>query len=126
MAVHGLAIVLSGVSLLAGAAVNNLTGLPAYPNLNSGAMDGVFRVEALGRWCSRFTGSTADSLDTVEEWYRKALRVASETDLIHDERFRPYPTLSGVKLAIGLDYVAVYRLPAQPTIIELHRCSWNH
>jgi hypothetical protein len=103
--------------------VTNLTGLPAYPNLSRAAMDDVWRTEALGRWCARFTATTTDSLQTVEDWYRKTLLRASETDLLHDERFKIYPTLSGIKLALGVDYVALYRLANQPTVIELHRCS---
>ena len=105
--------------------VGNLTGLPTYPHLNSAAMDDVLKTEALGHWCARFTGTTSDSLGAVEDWYRKSLAHASETDLLHDEQFRIYPRLSGIKLAQGLDYVALYRIPNQPTVIELHRCSWS-
>jgi hypothetical protein len=108
------------------APVNNLTGLPTYPNLDRAAMDQVLHTEALGRWCARFTATTWDSLDSVEDWYRRILKRASETDLARDERFGAYPTLTGVKLALGRDYVALYRLPNQPTIIELHRCSWSN
>src|SRR5579862_4044607 len=106
------------------ASIPNLTGLPAYPNLEKASMDDVYRTEALGRWCARFVATTADSLRSVEDWYRKTLARASETDLAHDERFKA-PTLSGIKLATGDDYVALYRLANQPTTIELHRCSWN-
>jgi hypothetical protein len=105
------------------ASVPNLTGLPAYPNLTRAAMDDVWRTEALGRWCARFTATTTDSLRTVEDWYRKTLLRASETDLVHDERFKIYPNLTGIKLALGVDYVALYRLANQPTVIELHRCG---
>jgi hypothetical protein len=108
------------------APLDNLTGLPTYPNLDRAAMDHILRTEALGRWCARFTASTWDSLDSVETWYRKTLKRASETDLSRDERFGAYPSLSGVKLALGRDYVALYRLPGQPTIIELHRCTWSN
>jgi hypothetical protein len=114
--------------LLAGnadAAVDNLTGLPAYPNLASGTMDKVFRTEALGRWCARFIGTSPDSLSTVESWYRKTLLRASETDLVNDSQYRALTALSGIKLAVGVDYVAVYRIDAQQTYIELHRCNWN-
>jgi hypothetical protein len=88
-------------------------------------MDDVYHTESLGRWCARFVASTPDSLGSVEAWYRKTLVRASETDLAHDERFKLYPSLSGIKLALGIDYVALYRLANQPTTIELHRCSWN-
>jgi hypothetical protein len=116
---------LCGAAAGAPASIPNLTGLPAYPNLSKAAMDDVYRTEALGRWCARFTATTTDSLRTVEDWYRKTLVRASETDLAHDERFKVYPSLSGIKLALGIDYVALYRLANQPTVIELHRCSWN-
>jgi hypothetical protein len=103
--------------------IDNLTGLPSYPHLDRAVMDDVFRAEELGRWCARFTASTSDSLSAVEDWYRKILARASETDLSRDEHFAIHANLSGIKLALGVDYVAVYRLPYQPTIIELHRCS---
>jgi hypothetical protein len=118
---------LIGVLLVgnAGAGIDNLTGLPAYPNLSSGTMDKVFRTEALGRWCARFVGTSSDSLSAVESWYRKTLLRASETDLANDSQYRALSTLSGIKLALGVDYVAVYRIDAQQTYIELHRCDWN-
>ena len=123
----GIAIVaaLCGAAAGAPASIPNLTGLPAYPNLSKAAMDDVYRTEALGRWCARFTATTTDSLRAVEDWYRKTLVRASETDLARDEQFKVYPSLAGIKLALGIDYVALYRLANQPTVIELHRCSWN-
>jgi hypothetical protein len=120
-----LAAALCGAAAGAPASIPNLTGLPAYPNLSKASMDDVYRTEALGRWCARFTATTTDSLRAVEDWYRKTLVRASETDLVHDEQFKVYPSLSGIKLALGIDYVALYRLANQPTVIELHRCSWN-
>jgi hypothetical protein len=116
----------SGAAQPAGSSVANLTGLPAYPNLTSAAMERVLKTETFGRWCARFTAETADSLSTVETWYRKALIRASETDLTHDNQYQIYPKLAGIKLALGIDYVAVYRAGNQETTIELHRCSWNH
>ncbi|HEY2682624.1 MAG TPA: hypothetical protein VGI93_03880 [Steroidobacteraceae bacterium] len=111
-------------TLLQAAPDDNATGLPAYPNLTRAGMDANFRTEALGRQCARFTGATTDSLLTVEEWYRKNLRNASETDLANDSSYKSYAALSGIKLALGRDYVAVYRVGIQETIIELHRCTW--
>lgn len=104
--------------------IGNLTNLPAYPNLSKAAMDRVLRAEDLGRWCATFTAVTDDSLGAVEDWYRTKLAHASETDLARDERFQAYPTLSGIKLALGVDYVALYKVANQPTVIELHRCHW--
>jgi hypothetical protein len=106
--------------------VANFTGLPAYPNLTSAAMERMLKTETFGRWCARFTAETSDSLSTVEAWYRKALIRASETDLTQDDQYRIHPKLAGIKLALGIDYVAVYRAPNQETTIELHRCSWSH
>ena len=103
--------------------VDNLTGLPAYPHLDRAVMDGLWRTESLGRWCSRFTGLTSDSLDAVADWYRQALRQASETDLARDPRFGANPPREGIKLAVGTDYIALYRIPNQATVIELHHCG---
>jgi hypothetical protein len=120
-----IAVVLCGAAAGGAASISNLTGLPAYPNLSKASMDDVYRTEALGRWCARFTAITPDSLRAVEDWYRKTLARASETDLARDEQFKVYPSLSGIKLALGIDYIALYRVANQPTVIELHRCSWN-
>jgi hypothetical protein len=104
--------------------LQNLTGLPAYPNLNRVVMDGVYRTDTLGHWCMRFWASASDSLSTVENWYRKRLTGASEIDLVNDKTYRNYSALSGIKLALGIDYVVVYKINAQaPTSIDLYRCS---
>lgn len=108
----------------AAAEVYNFTGLPAYPNLATARMDEATRVDRLGRQCARFAGSTFDTLGAVEAWYRKALPGASETDLRNDENYTAAAALSGIKLAVGVDYVAIYRLSNQSsTAIELFRCS---
>jgi hypothetical protein len=117
--------VLPGAALPAPLVIDNLTGLPTYPNLTSAAMDKVYRTETFGRWCVRFTAATSDPLSAVEAWYRRALIRASESDLAKDERYNVYPNLSGVKLALGIDYVALYRTSNLQTNIELHRCSWT-
>ncbi len=120
------AVVCTGVGTAAYPAVTyNLTGLPTYPHLDRAAMDDTWRTENLGRWCAKFTGETSDSLDAVEDWYRRSLNRASELDLSRDERFKGYPALAGIKLVVGVDYVALYRMPNQPTIIELHLCGGN-
>jgi len=104
--------------------VRNLTGLPAYPRLNSAVMDGVFRTDTLGHWCMRFWASAPDSLSAVEAWYRKNLLGASEIDLARDKTYKNFAGLSGIKLAMGVDYVVVYKTAAQPaTSIDLYRCS---
>jgi len=104
--------------------VSNLTGLPSYPNINSAFMDGVVRTDALGRWCAHFSASTGDPLERVESWYRKALLKASETNLEHDSTYAKYVSLNGIKLNLGVDYVAVYKISSQaPTTIDLYRCA---
>ena len=120
-----LACSLMGASSSASAAeVYNATGLPAYPNLIRARMDDVAKTDALGHWCIRFAADTFDRLDLVEAWYRKALVGASETDLNHDERYGSYAGLSGIKLALGIDSVTVFRTANQSTTsIELFRCS---
>jgi len=122
--------VLSVFSLLTGAShapaaeVINVTGLPAYPNLNTAKMDERTRNDWLGHRCAHFAGTTFDPLEIVEAWYRKNLKGASETELNNDENY-PNPTkVSGIKLAIGIDSVAIYRVPnVSVTAIELFRCS---
>jgi hypothetical protein len=104
--------------------VYNLTGLPLYPNLSRAKMDGVARTDALGHWCNRLAAETFDRLDVVQDWYRKALVNASETDLNNDERYKSLIKLSGIKLALGIDYITIYRTANQTTTsIELYRCS---
>ena len=106
------------------AETSNLTGLPAYPNLTSAVMDGTFKTDTLGHWCMRFWADTADSLTTVEAWYRKALVGSSAIDLTHDKTYKHYSGVVGVKIVLGLDYVVVYKTSRQaPTSIDLYRCS---
>jgi hypothetical protein len=104
--------------------IRNLTGLPAYPNLDSAIMDGTFKTDTLGHWCMRFWADTADSLTTVEAWYRKALTGSTEIDLSHDKNYKNYRGLVGVKIVRGIDYVVVYKTSSQAsTSIDLYRCS---
>jgi len=120
-----LVVSLSSVASIASAKdVDNLTGLPVYPNLSDAEMDSVAKTDALGHWCIRFAAETFDRLEVVEAWYRKALGHASETDLNHDERYKNYDKLSGIKFALGVDSVTVFRTADQSTTtIELIRCS---
>ena len=120
-----LALLVSASGSAAVPLVPNLTGLPTYPNLDRAAMDPVLHTEDFGRWCARFTATSSDSLETVAGWYRQRLRSASETDLQRDLQFAGTRPLTGIKLSVGRDYVAAYRLPDQRTRIELHRCSWS-
>jgi hypothetical protein len=118
-----LALLVSASGSGAASTIPNLTGLPTYPNLDRAAMDPVFHTEDYGRWCARFTATSTDSLEAVAAWYRQRLRSASETDLQQDLQFARARPLTGIKLSVGRDYVAAYRLPDQRTGIELHRCS---
>ena len=116
-------VLLSAVTTAGAEEVENVTGLPAYPNFSYARMDAVARTDKMGHWCNRFSGYAFDPLEVVESWYRKALLNASETDLKNDERYRNLD-LSGIKLAVGIDYITVYRITNQSsTIIELFRCS---
>ena len=104
--------------------VYNLTGLPVYPYLTTADMDDVARTDTMGHWCTRFTAQASAPLEVVEDWYRKALVNASETNLRNDQRYRDYLNLTGIKLAVGIDYVTVFRNGNQPTTsIELFKCS---
>ena len=104
--------------------VYNLTGLPVYPYLTTADMDDVARSDTMGHWCTRFTAEASAPLEVVENWYRKALINASETNLRNDQRYRDYSNLTGIKLAVGVDYVTVFRNGNQPTTsIELFKCS---
>ena len=104
--------------------VYNLTGLPVYPYLTTADMDNVARTDTMGHWCTRFTAQASAPLEVVEEWYRKALVKASETNLRNAQRYRDDVDLSGIKLAIGIDYVTVFRIGNQSTTsIELFKCG---
>jgi hypothetical protein len=106
------------------AETRNLTGLPAYPNLNAAVMDEVFRTDKFGHWCMRFWADTPDSLAAVEAWYRKKLTGSSEIDLARDKTYKAFAGLAGVKIVLGIDYVVVYKVNTQaPTSIDLYRCS---
>ncbi|MGB6352564.1 MAG: hypothetical protein WBF21_01160 [Steroidobacteraceae bacterium] len=104
--------------------VYNLTGLPVYPYLSAAEMDTVARTDSMGHWCTRFAAEASAPLEVVENWYRKALANASETNLHGDANYRNYVNLSGIKLAVGLDYVTVFRVGnGSTTSIELFKCS---
>lgn len=104
--------------------IQNLTGLPAYPRLRSASMDRIPKTDVLGHWCYRLTADTYDSLVAVQEWYRKTLVGASESDLTHDESYKDYTELAGIKLSLDLDYADIYQsVPHAMTTIKLVKCS---
>jgi hypothetical protein len=115
---------LAGAPYAISAETSNLTGLPAYPNLNRAVMDGTFKTDTLGHWCMRFWADTSDSLPEVASWYRKILIGSSEIDLTHDKTYKNYSGIVGVKIVLGIDYVVVYKASSQAsTTIDLYRCS---
>jgi hypothetical protein len=115
----------AGLAMPAGGApIANLTGLPLFPYLSRAAMDPLTRTDTLGRWCSRFVGETTYPLDKVEALYRTALKRASETDLTNDPHYQHFANLAGIKLALGIDYVTVFRVAGgAATSIELFHCG---
>jgi hypothetical protein len=73
---------------------------------------------------AQLTADTYDSLDAVQEWYRKTLVNASESDLTHDPSYKAYTELSGIKLSRDLDYVDIYKsAPQATTSVRLVKCS---
>jgi len=104
---------------------NNPTGLPVYPNVDYSRLDDRWRTDDLGRWCIRLAARSSDSLVTVENWYRRALAPASETDLRNDGDYASnYAELDGVKLTMNLAFVAVYKASkGAATSIDIVRCG---
>jgi hypothetical protein len=107
------------------AVVDNPTGLPVYPNVDNARLDARLRTDDLGRWCTRLSARSLDSLATVEDWYRQALSSASETDLRNDRDYESsYLQLDGIKLTMNLAFVAVYKASkGAATSIDIVRCG---
>jgi hypothetical protein len=104
--------------------VRNPTGLPIYPNLTSARMEDRLRTDYFGHWCMHVSATTSDSLSAVEQWYRRALRSASETDLRRDGAYGDGADLDGIKLSVNIDSIAVYKTSqGATTSIDLTRCS---
>jgi hypothetical protein len=112
-------------SLAVPADVHNPTGLPVYPNIDDARLDDRLRTDDLGRWCIRLSARSLDSLETVENWYRRALSTASETDLGNDRDYESsYVELDGIKLTMNLAFVAVYKASkGAATSIDIVRCG---
>jgi hypothetical protein len=88
----------------------NETGLPLYPNTNTGTQ---YPPSPAGY--AIYTCQSPDTLTAVEEWYRHALPKAKETEdnnqLTH-----------GIVLTNGKDKVLVYQLGKNPkAVIELQK-----
>ena len=104
--------------------LQNPTGLPVYPNAGAVYLENRLKTDAFGRWCMHMSADTSDTLVSVENWYRGSLLSASETDLRHDQTYRNYAQLDGIKLSLDLDYVAVYTVSrGARTSIDIIRCS---
>jgi hypothetical protein len=123
-AVCGLSL-MSSTSLAVPANLRNPTGLPVYPNIDNARLDDRLRTDDLGRWCIHLSARSFDSLATVENWYRHALSIASETDLRNDGDYeRSYVQLDGIKLTMDLAFVAVYKASkGAATSIDIVRCG---
>ncbi len=105
--------------------VNNPTGLPLFPNVDHAQLEDRLRTDDLGRWCMHFSARSFDSLATVENWYRRTLSSASETDLGHDRDYqRSYAALDGIKLTMNLGFIAIYQASTGAvTSIDIVRCG---
>ena len=108
---------------LASDSSKNTTGLPTYPRVDGGMMDPVPR-DTFGRKCTHFATDTPDPLQIVENWYRKALAGATESDVNKDSIYGDYFKLTGIKLSRGDDFLTVYRTEnGKSTSIELFKCA---
>jgi len=116
---------MTSASLAMPADVRNPTGLPVYPNIDNARLDDRLRTDDFGRWCIRLSARSLDSLATVENWYRRALSTASETDLRNDGDYESsYMELDGIKLTMNLAFVAVYKASrGAATSIDIVRCG---
>jgi hypothetical protein len=102
----------------------NATGLPTYPHDSGSSMDSVYRSIPNGQHCIHYTGSTADALAVVEEWYKKALPGAQADDVNKNSLYGGYFKLDGIKLVVGNDFVNIYRTErATQTSIEIFKCN---
>jgi hypothetical protein len=112
-------------SLAIAAVVHNPTGLPVYPNIDAARLEDRLRTDDLGRWCIHLSARSLDPLTIVEDWYRRALSTASETDLRNDGDYeRSYVQLDGIKLTMDLAFVAVYKASkGAATSIDIVRCG---
>jgi hypothetical protein len=116
---------MTGASLALSADLQNPTGLPVYPNIDKARLDDRLRTDDFGRWCMRLSARSLDSLGAVEDWYRRALSTASETDLRNDRDYQSgYAAVDGIKLTMNLAFVAVYKASrGAPTSIDIVRCG---
>ena len=124
MAVGAVALVLWWSGSTAFAALDrNTTGLPTYPHLTDAVMDSVVR-DTLGHKCIHYAATSPDRLETVEAWYRQALRGATESDINKDSMYGEYFKLVGIRLTRGTDLVTVYREEnGRATLVELFKCA---
>lgn len=113
----------------------NTTGLPTYPNDKGGRMDAVSRSLPNGQNCIHYASTTTDPLQTVIDWYKKALPGARVEDVNKDSLYGNYFKLDGVKLLVGNNIVNIYRMTGEinlpyvkkddvkKTSLELFKCS---
>jgi hypothetical protein len=117
---------LMGFIAAAGAAAKqqNTTGLPTYPHDDGGIMDATYRSIPNGQHCISYMTNTNDSLNVVEEWYKKQLPNAKTDDINHNSLFGSYFKLNGIKLLSGNDLINIYAdTDRNKTTIELYKCQ---
>jgi hypothetical protein len=104
------AVVLLGVPTQILAQKGNETGLPLYPNSNTGR-----QYPPNPEGYAIYTAQSSDTLTAVEQWYRHELPKAKEAQ---DDNKMTH----GIVLTNGKDKVLVYRLFNSPgAVIELQK-----
>jgi hypothetical protein len=113
---------LPGISVAGDA---NSTGLPTYPHIDAKAtsMDATYRSLPNGQHCVHFNASSADSLETVEAWYRSEMPGAKIRDVNENSLYGSYFKLQGISLLAGNYIVNVMRMGTdKATYLDLFKC----
>jgi hypothetical protein len=123
----GTLFVLAGWASARAEDVRRFAGLPVHPAVARNSVDPWLRTDSLGHWCAHLTGRTSASIEEVAAWYRNNWPDTSETDIAHDVAYAgAYAALQGIKLSLGFDSVAIYRIaPQAPTMIDIYRCGFD-
>ena len=87
---------------------SNSNGLPAYPHLNKALM--LPHDAYKGSLYAAYKQDTSDSLETVEDYYRKAWPGAQEGPTDNPNGY------VGIKLTKGQDFIAIYRFGLMKTV----------
>lgn len=122
-AVLGVALIGSMATSAAAGGQQNTTGLPTYPRDADGIMDPTFRSLPNGQHCISYMSNTSDSLNAVEDWYKKQLPNAKTDDINHNSLYGANFKLNGIKLLSGNDLINIYAdTDRNKTTIELYKC----